>query len=63
MVAILCNHQKTVTKKSEESFKKLENDLKTKQFYLEELKAHFEELKGKKKPSRVNKSISLENGK
>lgn len=33
-VAILCNHQKTVSKKSEESFKKVETDLKTKQSYV-----------------------------
>lgn len=41
-VAILCNHQKTVSKKSEESLKKVQNDLITKQNYVEELKAHLE---------------------
>lgn len=47
-VAILCNHQKTVSKKSEQNLKKIENDLKALMTYKEELEQHVHLFTSKK---------------
>lgn len=38
-------------------------DLKTKAKYVDDLKAHLDEFKGKKKPTRKTETIKLESGK
>jgi DNA topoisomerase I len=56
MVAILCNHQKTVSKGFENASIVMNEALKSLIKYLEELKDHIKSFKGKKKPSEVKKS-------
>lgn len=63
-VAILCNHQKTVSKKSEQNLKKIETDLKLLTTYKEELEQHVGLFSSKKaKIDRDDETIKLESGK
>ena len=63
-MAILCNHQKTMSKKSEENLKKIENDLKVYRKYKQELTHHVSLFTSKKTSvERDDESVKLENGK
>lgn len=63
-VAILCNHQKTVSKKSEENLKKFEKDIGVYRKYKEELTHHVSLFTSKKSSvERDDESVKLESGK